>query len=140
MRAASLMVRLKGQIRDQDQEKKAVRARRRSVQGTGVLSQGLPQGAQAEDEDFSDQSIATHPKLILGGTALTYTQDMGEYLLSAEELFEGRPVYKQREGGSVIYWVDGSWVIGELWWFHSMTNSNTSSSTRSISSNVKNGS
>ena len=83
--------------------------------------------AQQSSPDVADSRAAeekmgggTHPAVLLKGTALNhrFQRDMGPYdvLPVPQDLPEqgspSRPVFKQRNGSSVIYFIEDSWVVG----------------------------
>ena len=79
--------------------------------------------ASPDDGDASYHSSLggqSHPPVLLKGTASNskFQLEMGPYDLipppadSVPATLEGRPVFKQRTGSSVLYFIDGCWVVG----------------------------
>jgi hypothetical protein len=82
-----------------------------------------PAGSKDDGDAAYHSSLGgqSHPPVLLKGTASNskFQLEMGPYDLippPAEEsvaaMLEGRPVFKQRTGSSVLYFIDGCWVVG----------------------------
>ena len=83
---------------------------------TAVLSNGEGQAIKAEEVQPSN-----YARLVLsamGNDVLSnFTSELGTYDIDPDMLSEGeisRPIYRQRGGNGVIYYLDGNWVVGSV--------------------------
>lgn len=87
---------------------------------TLVVEQGsiTTSDGEQQQEEQGEQGLEWISTLVLEGDGVgrRFKGDLGAYELQGDEKNSGigRPTYRQRGGGGVIYYLEGNWVVGSV--------------------------